>query len=839
MPDVRMPDGTIIKNVPANATRDQIMAAHERARSSGKAPDSRPKSFWRGVGDSFHTAAGNLDKINPMSALSEAIGLGPTREQYDTKYMNSRAKGKYQGSTTGKVVGGIAATLPTLALPGGPIAQGAAGGAMLSEARDFAGMAGDVALGMVGGKLGDVVGKRVIAPVAGAVGRAIPPSIKAKGGKLVSTLMTAPRVSKGEKAIIKTAAPRTFRESALGAPSAAMAEVRKNLDDAVRLKVPYALADASPKLRTLSGSVSRRSLDGRQIADDTFTPRALAQNERVIDATERHLAPSVNIEDASKSIKDAAWKSSDPLYQKAFAQPAPDDEILRDLINTPAGREALGRARSIMENEGKNSDVIETFLREAGDSPIAPQAGRYSRGFVGDPYGDLTSGGVRGTNGVVPKRGPLDLVGWLRSRGGLADSGGELAHMGFTNAPRRGMDFVGRESEFGPLINEKGMNFDDAALNAWEAGYFPGLTERPDINDFLYAVRGTQEGWKRHFLPDDLAEVDRYAAGMAHKYDAQQARAAGNFHGEDRSVAAGFDAPQAPLSSYATEVQKNPTYETLNYVKRGLDSVLADRRNPITGKLDLEGDPMASSVNSLLQRYKGRIDELNPDYAAARAKYAEQIKPREALGLGYNQFPKASVPPRQVDAAISGMSPRELDAAKSGYATSMVDAVGNLNDTANPWSRVYGTPNKQAKIGALYPDGAKNFARQVELERDMSRTAYETIGGSPTASRLAADQQFDTNIGNAMDLGVNAMTGNPMGILRSGARWVGDTARAGVGKARADEIAPSLFNTDPATARAILEEILKKEAEKQAQRRAWGGLVGAGTVPLIIGGGAP
>jgi hypothetical protein len=92
----------------------------------------------------------------------------------------------------------------------------------------------------------------------------------------------------------------------------------------------------------------------------------------------------------------------------------------------------------------------------------------------------------------VPKVGPVDLVGWLRLRGGLKDQGGELSQMGLTNAARRGMDFVGQEARFGPLVNnESGGNLDDAAHAAWEAGYFPELNERPSVSQFLDAP------WKR------------------------------------------------------------------------------------------------------------------------------------------------------------------------------------------------------------------------------------------------------------------------------------------------------------------------------------------------------
>lgn len=67
------------------------------------------------------------------------------------------------------------------------------------------------------------------------------------------------------------------------------------------------------------------------------------------------------------------------------------------------------------------------------------------------------------------------LLAFLKRKGGLQDYGGELKS---------------RDAQklYPGIVNKNGMNFDDAALMAWENGYFPSKTERPDINEFLEAV---------------------------------------------------------------------------------------------------------------------------------------------------------------------------------------------------------------------------------------------------------------------------------------------------------------------------------------------------------------
>ncbi len=104
------------------------------------------------------------------------------------------------------------------------------------------------------------------------------------------------------------------------------------------------------------------------------------------------------------------------------------------------------------------------------------------------------------------KHDPQGLTAWLVSKGGLREDGGELKHMGITPKSRPG------------LINSKaGQSFDDAALHAWESGFFPDRGSRPDINTFLEALRedfnGTpvvrQGDLEKLAYNDYLASLDR------------------------------------------------------------------------------------------------------------------------------------------------------------------------------------------------------------------------------------------------------------------------------------------------------------------------------------------
>ena len=197
-------------------------------------------------------------------------------------------------------------------------------------------------------------------------------------------------------------------------------------------------------------------------------------------------------------------------------------------------------------------DVVPIPSNEVGsvEEAAAREAGRFVEAKPPNERAELTRQTVRGINGPVPKVGPIDMVGWLRLNGGLREQGGGLSAMGLNNAARR-MDFAGQEGRFGPLVHDQGRPLDDAAQAAWEAGYFPELTERPDVNAFLGALRDTYEGRGRRFLPDDQPELDRFHATQRDRYDLEQQQyETGQPVWHDNSVPANEPQPLPPVQAY-------------------------------------------------------------------------------------------------------------------------------------------------------------------------------------------------------------------------------------------------------------------------------------------------
>ncbi|GGD54320.1 hypothetical protein [Croceicoccus pelagius] len=125
--------------------------------------------------------------------------------------------------------------------------------------------------------------------------------------------------------------------------------------------------------------------------------------------------------------------------QETLTAPARQRDII-DVRNTPRRMdapitEAQLRAASDNINPGDVLAIPSNVVADV-DEAAAIQAGRFDQAKPVDERRQLARQTVTNWKGdPVRKVGPVDLVGFLRLRGGLADQGGELRHY-VANAPR-------------------------------------------------------------------------------------------------------------------------------------------------------------------------------------------------------------------------------------------------------------------------------------------------------------------------------------------------------------------------------------------------------------------
>jgi len=153
----QLPDGQILE-FPDN-TPDAVMDRVVKSHISGQAPaPETPKDnsalggFIGGITkplDNLTSAAMNIPGMSMLDRAGQAMGL-PSAQQVVDRNDQKRANNSQTGYQT---LGNIVGTLPTMMLPGGVMAQGAASGALLSDKKTATGVAIDGTIGAVGSKL--------------------------------------------------------------------------------------------------------------------------------------------------------------------------------------------------------------------------------------------------------------------------------------------------------------------------------------------------------------------------------------------------------------------------------------------------------------------------------------------------------------------------------------------------------------------------------------------------------------------------------------------------------------------------------------------------------------
>ncbi len=293
-----------------------------------------------------------------------------------------------------------------------------------------------------------------------------------------------------------------------------------------------------------------------------------------------------------------------------------------------------------------------------------------------------------------------------------------------------------------------------------------------------------------------------------------------------------------------TVLTRVPSWQTLDYAKRGLDDVLEGYRDKTTGKLVL--DEHGRAIDTTRRNFLGIVDAANPDYAAARAAYATPAAEREALQRG---MAATSTTPDQLSVNMGKASPSQTAQMRLGFQSDLARRAGDFRYSTNPFESILGTPAMEQRLATMYPEGGDSVARllaQRDLERQLAASSNRLVGNSLTAERQVADQAFGGNslVGDiAQGLAETAITGAPTAtVARSGlgrglGRAVRDWRQLGIGSratALADEIAPIALNNDPAAAANALDDIAQRDVQYRevldallSKAQARGGRTGA------------
>lgn len=301
-----------------------------------------------------------------------------------------------------------------------------------------------------------------------------------------------------------------------------------------------------------------------------------------------------------------------------------------------------------------------------------------------------------------------------------------------------------------------------------------------------------------------------------------------------------MDAADVPKGGVA----RGLSTETMDDFKRGLDSLIENEKNPITGGLTKKG--------ALLSQYKsqvmGLVDKINPEFGAARAQYAGDLETLQALRQG-RDFMKMD--PEDITKFMSDpeIAQASKEAFRIGSSRSLKDMAGNIQDNRNLAPTLWGKPIIRDRITAMFGDDAKGLqAFQTALEREQRMAMTNPLVSPRAGSQTVPLAQSMADIGQAPApkeapglVGTMAEKGPIKGALSFLGNSIAERAQ-GVNPGIARELGPMLFSTDPKQNIATLLRMANKATESDAVGRvnklllpAYAGAEGGKTRAAIAG----
>jgi hypothetical protein len=168
-------------------------------------------------------------------------------------------------------------------------------------------------------------------------------------------------------------------------------------------------------------------------------------------------------------------------------------------------------------------------------------------------------------------------------------------------------------------------------------------------------------------------------------------------------------------------LSETPNMRTLNVVKKGLDAMVEDSKDGVTGRLSEEG----RAIDSVRKSFLKKLDDINPDYKAARQAWAGPTKVQEAFNQGLNIFQNRSgssginTTPEALSAWFGKASQSEQEAAKLGARSAFEQQMRASSDPASKAGVLANKEVNQAKLGTIFgKEAGDKIVQRLNFEHE-------------------------------------------------------------------------------------------------------------------------
>lgn len=437
------------------------------------------------------------------------------------------------------------------------------------------------------------------------------------------------------------------------------------------------LADINPALTAEAGGLAAQGGAPTSILKGAMAARAAGADDRIAQAVDSALGPKP---DAVGILND--------IRQRAGASEAASSQVAKDALDTTMGQSADPHAALKDMVETRSAAAQPLYDKALDGGSLAPLEKQFEGAFS-----DATGAVSQASKDLAAAQQKQLLAAAEVSKAGnnvYASSGANAA----TTEAQVAVDTAQKnlaaataqkESVLGRLRQAQADGSADA----------PGAVWSPRIQQFLdepIMQSGLAKGAK-------IQRLESLAEGK-------------NFNPSEYAIT-GTDEAGNPI------VGSVPNMRTLNVAKKGLDAMVADAKDPVTGKLSEEG----RAIDSVRRSFLEEIDKINPDYAAARQSWAGPTVTHEAFNRGLNVFRTqsgsngVSSTPGALQGFLKTASDGEKEALKTGARTAFQQQMQTATDPAGKAAMLASKDVNQQKLAAILgKDEAKKLTEQLNFK---------------------------------------------------------------------------------------------------------------------------
>jgi hypothetical protein len=256
--------------------------------------------------------------------------------------------------------------------------------------------------------------------------------------------------------------------------------------------------------------------------------------------------------------------------------------------------------------------------------------------------------------------------------------------------------------------------------------------------------------------------------------------------------------------------------DVLHQLKIGLDRVI--ETHTVNGKTDKYGQAVIAVKNEFNDLLKNK----NKLYGKANEEFADSARIQKALEMGQD-YQKLDV--KQAAAELKKFNAAEKEAFRMGMMADINNRLGDFKG-GDFTRQIFKSDNQKGLARLAFDDQNKynEFSQFVKAIDEQGKTAKKVIGGSPTAERLATQQ----NVGDMAQIAQNAARGDVVGTTLAGLKALAAKTK-GISSETSEALQKRLFSTSPQEQRAILDELKKRTQSRPVGLLSGSAIVGTST----------